>query len=1649
MVGLNNGGSLYPDEWSDQVTAPIEVTIWLNDFSVQSWEVGLVFELRQSNTILFKSKIDYKNSIPFVVSPGVPLVLKGSDFLELFNYDALEFVGISRTTLEANQRLPEGSYTFCFKVVDYATQRDLSKPFCLNTNLSLLNPPTIVWPVCGGLVEANTWQNIMFQWQHSGWPSAVGMKALSELSIYEVVGQWNDPSTALFNQQTLPVWHSDPLIPTSVVYDTRYPLLESGKRYVATVKMSDGSGRVRFRNNGLSAPCWFQYGYYEHDTLDILAPLDSAQFGLRDSPMFTWHKPKHALSFQQVTYVLTIVELQPHQQAHTALNQNQPFYTQAYLPTNQGIINKTIPISIWANIKPMQNYAWRIEAFTGTQKVAESLPHVFIGPPPLEAIVAGGFYCPIKRVSYFNANTGALSAAGILTLQAQQTIHTFTWSARNLTVSALGDYTWLLTHGEIKNAIGQQTFTFSTLDEYPGSVVFTADTLKLNAEGLRFTGPLVADFPLKTNNLVIPKILFRRTELGFSATQSFFKGDRSIGLSNQYTYGLKHLNGFKVELDSSTTCTVYQNTVSFKLNGYIYLPTTVLNGAGSRAKILFNDKKQLNYFSDSLKHEVIALGAGHGIVLAPLTYTFDCSDKVSPNPQITTAWKGVYMGRSQIALPPWPDKSNQLHAAKGFSFSAWQVDSGKMEAFVTDKGLTAKVKVGSSKCKEITFNGFKNERLNYEVSIINGVLESSCLSGEILIPFIDELKTFPWRCEIEEEGLRAGYLMHGLRGVTFTVNTLGSVEEKVHLRIDKAMFSGRDAVELSVIATWPWLKVNEVTLSGLKIWGNGDIGFGVANGTVPLNPEIETKFLGYQYLLTQVGCGRTNAVYGFGVSGEAVIDEEMTGELGPPQLNLYSVYSATAIASASQGQTSHTTTTAGSFSDEEVQQKMGMLFSVPGISARDTGGLYLGQTIRTASVQMVTHSWLQTLKQLSDFVMAVKPFIKADALTAQEWRIIEAITSALNSETALQLRAIDSRYLLNFLLNKIVESTANRVTQPIQKVSNLAITKIRKSAKVYIYDPVTKYTDKVLDACFNRITQELMAACDPSLTPLIKAVVKEVKSEITSTLTGAIQSSFEKHAIAPICDFLTHAVTARAVHDIRSIVIESCNQFVSNGLKGKFSLGQLGQDAFGVLQHVSDTVVHALLRMHGKFLLNKGEALANDILKNLNWQEIGEALAKKLVKKGVHQFLTNQLASLVPESARPFINSALQMVKFDFTNLDTKIKQGDLKEVVVVDPTNFYLESPAIDMKGQLKLYRNDAVYGDCFKALVMARVKVPNKEQPISCEGQFLIGKFGSIENRFSFWYASLNVSGLNVSVTPVPVIWDGVEGYFFKHMRLNNNSVTPDLNNKFGVGCKFFFYDMPTSGKTWLMEAGLNLTFDKPGFSTELTVDASILNFRKSANKYIAPGLISGKGLIGFYTDNANKHFAGSIQAKLNTEPLLCLGGQVGFDLYTPQKWSFWLGTSSSPIGYKVLCKENLAHTGYMVVKQDGITLQLKKQIKFSAESKWINVSGARIKGAVGFNSGYEVNTSVQWEPEFKINEASFLFNSSGNLTLWIESNGMQTPHHLAGANFTGLLSLQSHPQMELHGKVSASVNVLQYAFTLNTDVHYNLATQQIIIK
>ncbi|MCP4124535.1 MAG: hypothetical protein GY751_22550 [Bacteroidetes bacterium] len=232
-------------------------------------DVGLRVQIKGANGVELVSSPGFSPFSLFELFPGTPYMVTGSELEEYFDLDNLMINGISRQILE-EQGLPEGRYQICLSVDDDHGNSGCSNYF----QLSAIDPPRIISPVCGSKILNTQSQNIVFTWSNP--PGSPPNITNYTLRIVEMANPNLSAEEAL-SSNAIPFFEEEIQGRTSFFYGPAQPFLEKGKKYAFEVVAENLELMLRFENNGRSEACWFQFGdafAFEFDPPDFVEEDD-------------------------------------------------------------------------------------------------------------------------------------------------------------------------------------------------------------------------------------------------------------------------------------------------------------------------------------------------------------------------------------------------------------------------------------------------------------------------------------------------------------------------------------------------------------------------------------------------------------------------------------------------------------------------------------------------------------------------------------------------------------------------------------------------------------------------------------------------------------------------------------------------------------------------------------------------------------------------------------------------------------------------------------------------------------------------------------------------------------------------------------------------------------------------------------------------------------------------------------------------------------------------------------------------------------------------------------------------------------------------------------------------------------------------------
>ena len=263
---------------SDYTDNPDKIQVQFINTTSQDLEVYVQGRLSGDNGIEIRTDPGYIMPMPVVLPANGVYRLTQDNVQDVFSSEHLLYSGITRDEIVRTQALPEGNYQFCFEVYDYRTHRLLSdaQTGCSNVFvIRYLDPPVIMTPACGSVVQASAPQNVLINWVPA---LAPGVQVHYRLVMVEMQPAGRDPMDAIMSASpgNYFIEEEDLTLPQLLI-DASYPALTEGSNYAFFVQAYDPDNQVKFNNNGTSEVCWFQYRL-QQDTTGINPDLTTGFF---------------------------------------------------------------------------------------------------------------------------------------------------------------------------------------------------------------------------------------------------------------------------------------------------------------------------------------------------------------------------------------------------------------------------------------------------------------------------------------------------------------------------------------------------------------------------------------------------------------------------------------------------------------------------------------------------------------------------------------------------------------------------------------------------------------------------------------------------------------------------------------------------------------------------------------------------------------------------------------------------------------------------------------------------------------------------------------------------------------------------------------------------------------------------------------------------------------------------------------------------------------------------------------------------------------------------------------------------------------------------------------------------------------------------
>ena len=239
-------------DYANPMANRVQLQLITTDLSVQNRPVQLYVEIKGNGLTAASAP---------VLSGVSPLRISGGEILRLTNAELASYFQLRNlqgiTSQQYTSALPDGMYSFCFRVKDVLSGRWLSQNHCAIAYLMLNDPPILNIPTDNEQVAVTDFQNIIFSWT----PRQINATNVTySFELREILDPTLDPRFAF--EVSRRILKEDDLRMTTFVYDVSKPNLIPGRRYAWRVRAISTGGLTEnsvFKNNGYSEVHTFVY----------------------------------------------------------------------------------------------------------------------------------------------------------------------------------------------------------------------------------------------------------------------------------------------------------------------------------------------------------------------------------------------------------------------------------------------------------------------------------------------------------------------------------------------------------------------------------------------------------------------------------------------------------------------------------------------------------------------------------------------------------------------------------------------------------------------------------------------------------------------------------------------------------------------------------------------------------------------------------------------------------------------------------------------------------------------------------------------------------------------------------------------------------------------------------------------------------------------------------------------------------------------------------------------------------------------------------------------------------------------------------------------------------------------------------------------
>ncbi len=341
FVNINPYPSPYMSDWEINPASLGSMTIINSSADLQSVRIRVNL-LSKGKGLLFKG---VSNEI--LLNTKAPTII---DNTLLTDFYKSEFPDKNfKDKVIQSGRLPEGTYTACFDILDMRSLV-IDDNICANFTIVYPQPPQLIYPESeGSILSTNT--NPVFQWTPVNVPLDFGVTYT--LKIVELI-EGQNPYQAI--QANVPHLLEEGITTSSFTYPSYGLPLSAGKTYVWQVQALDYLGIPPTQNDGKSEIFTFSVNSISVlPNLTIVPALVSpGDTVFTKTPTFTWNYSGDIQSNNQ--FRLKVVKIEGKQPVEYAFRNNTPLVDEKF-----EMLRSSYKPPKSLSLNNNTNYAWRVE----------------------------------------------------------------------------------------------------------------------------------------------------------------------------------------------------------------------------------------------------------------------------------------------------------------------------------------------------------------------------------------------------------------------------------------------------------------------------------------------------------------------------------------------------------------------------------------------------------------------------------------------------------------------------------------------------------------------------------------------------------------------------------------------------------------------------------------------------------------------------------------------------------------------------------------------------------------------------------------------------------------------------------------------------------------------------------------------------------------------------------------------------------------------------------------------------------------------------------------------------------------------------------------------------------------------------------------